>query len=56
MFLRVSSSMRILLIKEEKLRILKKINENKQGESKAGELKNYLQFLDEQLKIYPEIK
>ena len=56
MFSRVSSSMRIFLIKEEKQRILKKLTENMQGDCKKKELEKYLKYLEEQLKIYPEPK
>ena len=63
MFGRVSSYMRIILIKEEKQRIIKKINDTKIHSSnnicakdKVNELNNYLHYLNEQLKIYPDLK
>ena len=56
MFSRVSSSMRIFLIKEEKQRIIKKLTENMQENYKKKELETYLKYLEEQLKVYPELK
>ena len=56
MFSRVSSSMRIFLIKEEKQRITKYLTNNIQGDCKKRELEKYLKYLEEQLKIYPELK
>ena len=52
MFQRVSSHIRIELIKSEKIRIEKLIMNNYKNNN-IKELKSYLNYLEEQLKIYP---
>ena len=60
--MRVSSALRIILIKEEKQRVLKKLDQCVYDNcvytnyNKRKELEQYLKYIDEQLKLYPELK
>ena len=56
--MKIASSARIILIKEEKLRILNKLNTNVNTNTNIQriELETYLKYIEEQMKIYPELK
>jgi hypothetical protein len=56
--MKIASSTRIILIKEEKLRILNKLNTNVNTNTNIQrvELETYLKYIEEQIKIYPELK
>jgi hypothetical protein len=53
MFRRINSNLRIELIKQEKERIEKLLANKKYNQT---DLKNYLNFLETQLKVYPCLK